>query len=66
MKTSPCKDCKKRHIGCHSECDDYIKFQIVHNIELNTIKKNKDKGRIALSYTIDTIRKQNKRLKRTK
>lgn len=23
---SPCKDCTKRHTGCHSECPDYKKF----------------------------------------
>ena len=30
MKTSdlkaPCKDCKDRHDGCHSECEAYIKY----------------------------------------
>jgi hypothetical protein len=20
----PCKDCKARHVGCHSSCDKYI------------------------------------------
>lgn len=24
---SPCKDCEKRHIGCHSECDSYKEFR---------------------------------------
>lgn len=25
-KTSPCKDCNNRKIGCHSVCDDYKAF----------------------------------------
>lgn len=23
---APCKDCKNRHIGCHSECNEYKAF----------------------------------------
>lgn len=22
-----CKDCKERHIGCHSSCTDYLTFR---------------------------------------
>lgn len=25
MKITCCKDCTKRHIGCHASCEDYIK-----------------------------------------
>jgi hypothetical protein len=24
---APCKDCQERHIGCHAECERYIKFK---------------------------------------
>lgn len=24
--TNSCKDCTKRHIGCHSECEEYKQF----------------------------------------
>ena len=24
--TNSCKDCTKRHIGCHSECEEYKEF----------------------------------------
>lgn len=23
LRECPCKDCKKRHINCHGECQDY-------------------------------------------
>ena len=23
---APCKDCKDRHVGCHSECEKYKEF----------------------------------------
>ena len=25
--TAPCKDCQKRHLHCHSSCEDYKKFR---------------------------------------
>lgn len=25
--TAPCKDCDRRHPGCHSECEDYKTFR---------------------------------------
>lgn len=24
---SPCKNCEKRAVGCHSSCEDYISFK---------------------------------------
>jgi len=35
MRTKPpCKtngvDCTKRHVGCQSECEEFIKWQVVH------------------------------------
>ena len=27
MIRPPCKDCLKRHIGCHAVCPDYLTFQ---------------------------------------
>lgn len=26
MNKTPCKDCLKRHIGCHAICSDYLDF----------------------------------------
>jgi hypothetical protein len=23
---APCKDCEKRHLGCHSKCEEYQAF----------------------------------------
>ena len=27
MIYSPCKDCQKRKVGCHSQCEDYLAFR---------------------------------------
>lgn len=29
----PCKDCKKRKLGCHSVCKDYKEFRKLKDIE---------------------------------
>lgn len=25
---NPCKDCEKRHVGCHGTCDDYKSWSL--------------------------------------
>ena len=35
MKKAPCKDCERRHLGCHSECPEYIEFSRERNEMLN-------------------------------
>ena len=27
MNIAPCKDCKDRHVGCHSKCDKYLEYK---------------------------------------
>ena len=39
MAQAPCKDCKKRHLKCHSDCIDYALFKK----ELENEKKEKMK-----------------------
>lgn len=40
-----CKDCAKRHIGCHSDCEDYSRW-----LEQYHINKRKFKYDIATTY----------------
>lgn len=28
---APCKGCKKRHIACHAECEEYIAWKAKHD-----------------------------------
>ena len=41
---SPCYECKNRHSGCHAECEDYLDYQRIHEEEVETIRKNKQKN----------------------
>jgi hypothetical protein len=34
--TCPCHDCKKRHIGCHDDCEEYLLYK-----KLNKKRKGK-------------------------
>lgn len=36
---APCKDCEKRHLGCHSDCKDYKEFTEYRKYISNCIKK---------------------------
>lgn len=27
----PCKDCDKRHVGCHARCDDYLEWRNIRD-----------------------------------
>lgn len=38
---SPCRNCKKRQIGCHVECVDYKRYKT----ELKTQKVDKNSGK---------------------
>lgn len=36
MKLAPCRDCEKRCVGCHSDCEEYGEYKA-------NIKDNNDK-----------------------
>lgn len=41
MDNPPCKDCEKRHVGCHSDCNNYKKFREYMNDKNDKIRKEK-------------------------
>lgn len=41
MIKSPCKNCDKRYLGCHSECGKYTMFAVKRKEENDTIKKKR-------------------------
>ena len=40
---TPCKDCDKRYVGCHSTCEDYISFAKKKKKENDAIKAERYK-----------------------
>lgn len=43
MTYSSCKDCEKRRVGCHSECEDYLNWLEIHKKEVEQIRQEKEK-----------------------
>lgn len=42
MPRAPCKDCKKRAVGCHGTCEDYICFKKKAEEEQAAVRKEND------------------------
>lgn len=40
MVQSGCKDCKERHMGCHSTCESYKKYQEENNRAKQQLRKS--------------------------
>ena len=46
---SPCKDCEKRYLGCHSGCPEYKQFKD----SIDIARENKRKEQIINSHEYD-------------
>ena len=44
MGSYPCKDCEKRHEGCHAKCEAYIKAKEEHSKNVLEELKHRDPG----------------------
>lgn len=52
-----CKECKKRYMGCHSKCEDYLAAKA----ENERIKEEKHKQSVTDGYFVLTARKKRKK-----
>ena len=44
MGSYPCKDCKKREIGCHATCNEYQTAKTIHSSRVEKELKNRNPG----------------------
>lgn len=42
MKQPQCKNCEKRYVGCHSECEDYKSWKSEHDELIKKASINKE------------------------
>lgn len=56
MVTNSCKDCTERHVGCHSDCEKYLKF-VEENEKLKAIKRKNQPMRLNSNGTMYTPKK---------
>lgn len=61
MTTCPCRDCTRRYLTCHAECDDYKRFQTLRRQELD--RKSEERR---IDNTIYTNKKKRSQMKGTK
>ena len=59
MRHAPCKDCRNRHMGCHSVCDSYAEW-VEYRKELKE-KNNIENETSVRSFRINNIYRSIKR-----
>jgi len=47
---NPCRNCNKRHIGCHSKCKEYIDWKAEWDKRKELERKYKEKENLAWRY----------------
>ena len=50
MAKGPCKNCDKRHVACHSECEEYIAYRKEAD-RVNKKRREFLQARVPVSYT---------------
>ena len=67
MFKSPCKDCGKRMVGCHSSCEDYKAAQEAYQAERTTsLKERRNEVMFADYYCVARAKRErgNKRVQK--
>lgn len=57
---APCKDCKNRYLGCHSECKGYIQFLEDKQEWDRMVRDEKDKAKLTDTWSYSEYNKRNK------
>lgn len=61
-KIECCRDCQKRHAGCHSTCEDYKREKAELEELRSAMQAQKDSDTIYASYHIDNKAKRRAKL----
>lgn len=59
LESQCCLNCKKRHMGCHADCIDYLSAKE----ELARIKEQMQNESKNVSYFVDVARRKNKKFR---
>lgn len=57
MTGSPCRGCEKRYIACHSTCEEYHNWLVIHAEEKDAVDHARHKDDDTISFLV----KQDKR-----
>lgn len=61
MIDAPCADCQKRHVGCHSDCEDYKAWKSRQMSVAENKRKAKAEQSMLDSYTVKSASKYKRR-----
>ena len=54
-----CKDCEERHVGCHSECERYLKAKDEHETYTKRVQRLKEEESILYVHKVKSMQKEN-------
>ena len=57
MAKSSCKGCDKRHVNCHSTCEDYKSFRTAKDEENEKVRKMKEHEAMLDDFEIKRARR---------
>ena len=58
---APCKDCEKRYLGCHSNCEEYQAFDKYNKARYEANLKERESYRYTRDARIKSIKKSRRR-----
>ena len=48
----PCLNCEKRHVGCHSSCEEYAEFKRNFSEQKEIERKQEERQNIVVNYIL--------------
>ena len=57
----PCFNCEKRHVGCHSSCEEYAEFKRNFSEKKEISRKQKELQSIVSGYVFESLDRQRRR-----
>ena len=57
----PCLNCEKRHVGCHSSCEEYAEFKRKFMEQKEIKRKQKELQNIVYNYVFESRDRQKRR-----
>lgn len=55
---SPCLNCERRQVGCHSTCEDYLQYKAAVAEAKEKINQQKNREAIIREFDITSAKKQ--------
>lgn len=61
VEKMPCFNCEKRHVGCHSSCEEYAEFKRNFSEQKEIERKQEERQNIVVNYIFESRERQRRR-----